>query len=66
MQSRCSRGVREKETEGLQAWFQKLRAGSDSAFHIPKERGRTWEVLPSRTGDLVEVVRVREVGRFCG
>ena len=47
-------------------WFKKLEVGSDSVFHIPKEGGRNWEVSPRRTGDLVEVVRVRAVGRVCG
>ena len=31
----------EKETEGVQVGFRKLQVGSDSAFHIPKEGGRT-------------------------
>ena len=37
-------------------------------FCVPHTQGgwKNWEVLPRRTGDLVEVVRVREVGRFCG
>ena len=64
VQCRCSRGVIEKETEGVQVWFKKLRVGSDSAFHIPKEGGGNWEVLPRRTGDLVEVVRVIKVGEI--
>lgn len=58
----CCRGVLGEEIEGIKVWFKELLRVSDAEFQAPKEDGRNREGLSRRQGDLVEVVRVREVG----
>lgn len=55
-----------KKLKQIDVCFKELLIGREPVFQVHKESRRNWEVLPRRKGDLVEAVRVGEVGGCYG